>query len=181
MNIRLRDILRSAKIASMQPFHRSLLPVALMLAVFNVTAADVPELPKSVDLRPEFQRFELAPRRQLSRPTCSVFTIAGALEFAVAKRQGNSPRLSVEFLNWSGNQLHRAKEDGGFFSDLWKGFEAHGICTEQDLPYQGKFDAGAASERHGDRRCKNQAGIRAAAQLDQRVEREHGLNRRALG
>ncbi|MDH7503015.1 MAG: hypothetical protein QHJ82_09955 [Verrucomicrobiota bacterium] len=46
------------------------------------------ELPKSVDLRPELDRFSLAPRQQGSRPTCSVFTVVGAIEFAVAKRQG---------------------------------------------------------------------------------------------
>jgi len=68
--------------------------------------------------------------------------VAGALEFAIIKRQGHSARLSVEFLNWASNKACGDKEDGGFFSDLWKGFAAYGICTETDMPYQATFDAG---------------------------------------
>jgi hypothetical protein len=97
-------------------------------------------LPASVDLRAEFARWDLAPRRQGSRPTCSAFTVAGALEFAAARRQGHGTRFSVEFLNWAANQTCGDKEDGGFFSDLWKGYTNYGICVEQDLPYQPKFD-----------------------------------------
>lgn len=82
----------------------------------------------------------LARRSQGSRPTCSVFTVVGALEFAFAKARGNGQRLSVEYLNWAGNQSAASKQDGGFFSDLWKGFETHGICAETTLPYAGAFD-----------------------------------------
>lgn len=34
----------------------------------------------------------------------------------------------------------REAEDGAFFSDLWKGFTARGICSEAELPYQKKLD-----------------------------------------
>ena len=95
---------------------------------------------KQVDLRPVFAKLGLEPRRQGARPTCSVFTVAGALEFAIGKQQGDTPRLSVEFLNWAANQACGDKEDGGFFSDLWKGFSIYGICTEEDMPYQSKFE-----------------------------------------
>ena len=95
----------------------------------------------SVDLRPAFDRFGLAPRRQGARPTCSVFTVAGALEFALARQQGHSPRLSVEFLNWAACRARGETNDGGFFSDLWKGFAAYGICSEAQMPYEAKFDA----------------------------------------
>ncbi len=105
-------------------------------------APDSAAVPAEVDLRPQFERFGLAERRQLSRPTCSAFTVTGPLEFAVASRQGHSPRLSVEFLNWAANQTGGDTADGGFFSDLWQGFAAHGICTEEDLPYQAQFEAG---------------------------------------
>lgn len=98
-------------------------------------------LPSVVDLRPEFEQWGLLPRSQGSRPTCSVFTIAGALEFAVARHQNRGERLSVEFLNWAANQTRRGNRDGGFFSDMWRGFEAHGICTEIQMPYQPTFDA----------------------------------------
>lgn len=97
-------------------------------------------LPASVDLRPAFDRYGLERSRQGSRPTCSVFTVAGAIEFAVARRQGHGTRLSVEFLNWAANKACGDAQDGGFFSDLWKGFEAYGICTARDLPYQPGFN-----------------------------------------
>ncbi|MBN2506881.1 MAG: hypothetical protein JXQ71_09325 [Verrucomicrobia bacterium] len=97
-------------------------------------------LPAAVDLRPAFDRHQLGPRRQGTRPTCSVFVVAGAIEFALAQGTGQGGRLSVEFLNWAANQVCGEREDGGFFSDLWKGFEAHGICGESHMPYQASFD-----------------------------------------
>ena len=41
------------------------------------------EPPKSVDLRPLFHKWALSPRRQGARGTCSVFTVVGALEYAL--------------------------------------------------------------------------------------------------
>jgi hypothetical protein len=98
--------------------------------------------PRAVDLRPEFQKWELRPRQQGDRPTCSAFTVAGALEFAVARRQRQGARLSVEFLNWAANQDGGEPKDGGFFSDLWRGFSRYGICREEELPYRSRFDPG---------------------------------------
>jgi hypothetical protein len=95
-----------------------------------------------VDLRPELERLGLGARRQQARPTCSAFTVVGAIEYAVARRQGHSPRLSVEFLNWASNKACGDTEDGGFFSDLWKGFAVYGICAESDWSYRERFDAG---------------------------------------
>ncbi len=94
-----------------------------------------PEPAPLVDLRPRFDKLGLAPRRQGGRPTCSVFTMTTALEYAVAGRQGHCPRLSVEFLNWASNKACGDTQDGGFFSDLWKGFAAYGICAEEEMPY----------------------------------------------
>src|SRR5262249_49228872 len=94
-----------------------------------------PSAAEAVDLRPTFERLGLVPRQQGARPTCSVFTIAGALEFAVAKRQGHTPRLSVEFLNWAADKVRGDTADGGFFSDLWNGFASYGICSDSDMPY----------------------------------------------
>jgi C1A family cysteine protease len=98
-------------------------------------------LPASVDLRPLFEKWKLDRRRQGARGTCSVFTVTGALEFAVANKQQNGVRLSVEFLNWAGHKAANRTADGGFFSELWKGFETYGICPEEDLPYQKRYDA----------------------------------------
>src|SRR5437773_2665075 len=49
-----------------------------------------PPLPAGVDLRPQLPQWDLAPRRQGPRGTCSVFTVVGALEYAAAsaRQQG---------------------------------------------------------------------------------------------
>ncbi|MBN2218584.1 MAG: C1 family peptidase [Pirellulales bacterium] len=95
----------------------------------------------SVDLRPFLEGKGLKTRVQGSRNTCSVFTLAGALEYALAKKNGKCDApLSVEFLNWASNQANGVLEDGSYFSDLWKGFENHGACPEADMPYRDEFD-----------------------------------------
>lgn len=119
-----------------------------LLTPWRAVAAPAPEigspqvLPGQVDLSSAFEKMTLPRRTQGARPTCSVFVVAGAIEFAVGKVQGQGTRLSVEYLNWAGNQVAGGKEDGGFFSDLWRGFEAHGICSEKLLPYAPSFDPG---------------------------------------
>ena len=99
-------------------------------------------LPPSADLRPEFEKFVLARRQQGGRGTCSAFVMAGALEYALAQKQQRGSRLSVEFLNWAANKVVGRTNDGGYFSDLWDGFAAHGVCAEEDLPYQKEFNPG---------------------------------------
>jgi hypothetical protein len=96
--------------------------------------------PKSVDLRPTLDKFELEPRVQGGRNTCSVFAVTAAVEFAYAKKHKQGLRLSVEFLNWAANQPDHSDDDGGNFDQIWKGFEAHGICPEVDMPYRDKYD-----------------------------------------
>jgi len=113
--------------------------MALILA-FTASGAPPTGMPSSTDLRPQLKRYGLTRSLQRARPTCSVFTVVGALEFAIAKRQGHTPRLSVEFLNRAANQTCGDRADGGFFSDLWKGFQAYGICAAADDPYAAKFD-----------------------------------------
>ncbi|HOX56240.1 MAG TPA: hypothetical protein PLC99_05060 [Verrucomicrobiota bacterium] len=73
-----------------------------------------------------------------------MFAITGALEFAAARRQRCGERFSVEFLNWAANRIVGEDRDGGFFSDLWRGFAAYGICLEKDLPYRAHFDPALA-------------------------------------
>jgi len=106
--------------------------------------ADAAALPGAVDLRPAFARWGLAQRLQGGRGTCSVFTMAGALEYALARRQQQATVLSVEFLNWASNQAATNRDDGSFFSDLWSGFERFGACPESDWPYQPRFDPALA-------------------------------------
>lgn len=107
----------------------------------SLTGPTRSDLPDAVDLRPRFQQWGLDPRRQGPRGTCSVFTVAGALEFAVASRLGRGTRLSVEFLNWAGHQAADRRADGGFFSELWDGYAAYGISPEEALPYRESYDA----------------------------------------
>lgn len=67
-----------------------------------------------------------------------MFTVVAALEFALG-REPKAERLSVEFLNWAANQAGGSANDGGFFSEMWEGFEAYGICTEDEMPYRAGF------------------------------------------
>jgi hypothetical protein len=103
-----------------------------------------PALPASVDLRPAFDKWELARRTQGKRGTCSVFTVVGALEFAAAKQRGRGERFSVEFLNWGANRIAGEDTDGGFFSDLWRAFAVYGICSETNMPYRADFEPALA-------------------------------------
>lgn len=98
------------------------------------------DLPFSVDLRPKFAGFGLTPRVQGGRGTCSVFAVTQALEFAAARKKGAGERLSEEFLNWASNQALGQAADGGFFSDLWKGYEKFGVCTDAAMPYRERFE-----------------------------------------
>lgn len=95
---------------------------------------------RQADLRPAFKKWGLGPRFQGDRNTCSVFVLTGALEYARASREDRATTLSVEFLNWAANQAAGERDDGAFFSDLWKGFSAYGICPEPQMPYQAEFD-----------------------------------------
>lgn len=95
---------------------------------------------RRADLRPLFAKWGLPLKSQGKRPTCSVFAMTAALEFAVAQHQQAGLILSEEYLNWASNDAIGENEDGGFFSDLWKGFQKHGICEARLAPYAESFD-----------------------------------------
>jgi hypothetical protein len=118
--------------------------VLLALLVFQAIRAGAAEpggATNAVDLRPKFSGWDLPIRAQGSRGTCSVFAMAGAIEYALASERGTGTVVSVEYLNWAANRTRRSQRDGGFFSELWKGFQAHGICAETNLPYGTNFNA----------------------------------------
>ncbi len=121
-------------------FHILVFPFVLQ----SIPASQPQELPKSVDLSPVFASFRLSPRAQGSRPTCSVFVITQALEFAAAQSTGKGRRLSVDYLNRASNDVLGKPRDGGNFSGLWKGFEKHGIAEEATMPYAERFDPARA-------------------------------------
>ncbi|MEJ5252911.1 MAG: C1 family peptidase [Chthonomonadetes bacterium] len=94
----------------------------------------------SVDLRSRFKRWGLEPRAQGARGTCSVFAMVGAIEYAVARRLRKGIRLSAEYLNWAGHRATGRTADGGFFSEIWQGFETYGICPEELMPYSADYN-----------------------------------------
>ncbi len=136
----------SARTGYMRVGTRNLLGAALLIAGCAAWAGADPAVPSpdvpngAVDLRAIFRNWGLNVRAQGARGTCSVFAVTEALEYAVATQRRTGVQLSVEYLNWASNMATGAVEDGGYFADLWKGFEAHGICPEADMPYQGEFD-----------------------------------------
>lgn len=111
--------------------------------------------PKDVDLRPHLDKWGLTPRVQGGRGTCSVFAVVGAMEYVLADKQGRGTRLSVEFLNWASNEATKTAEDGGFFSDLWKGYAAYGICPDEEMPYRATFDPAAKPSDKAMKRAKD--------------------------
>ncbi|MFT3685262.1 MAG: C1 family peptidase [Phycisphaerales bacterium] len=108
----------------------------------SATRAGVePVLPTCIDLRPTFAEWNLPPRPQGHRGTCSIFTTCEAIEFAHAKSTGKPIRLSPEFVNWAASQAAGGPSDGNFFFNAVAGFEKHGVCTEERMPYRKSFDA----------------------------------------
>jgi len=103
-------------------------------------------LPAEIDLTPRFAALNLPRRSQGKRPTCSVFTLAHALDYALAVASGTGVPISVEYLNWSARQGGDGTDDGGFFSEIWSGYEAFGWCPETTFPYLAEFDSKRAPD-----------------------------------
>lgn len=99
-------------------------------------------LPGQMDLRPNFEKWQLPVKLQGKRPTCSVFAAVGCLDYALARKLGHAQPLSEEFANWAASQLiGRPKQDGHFFFEVVDAFEKYGCCLAEELPYSAKFDA----------------------------------------
>lgn len=123
--------------------------MSLLVSLLLFAAAPAQEtLPAEVDLRPQFAELELPPRSQGRRNTCSVFVTVGAFEFALSKGRGESVPLSVEYLNWACNRhIGNTTEDRGqFFHHLLAGFEEHGLCRDELMPYEARFAGTEPSE-----------------------------------
>lgn len=113
--------------------------------IATLTAAMLALAPgDSVDLRPNYERWGLLPKRQGSRGTCSVFTTTAAYEYALSRPQDRAVPLSEEFLNWAANDATGRIDDGSFFHDIIRGFDKHGACREELMPYRKSFDAALA-------------------------------------
>lgn len=96
-----------------------------------------------MDLRTAISSFQLPVRAQGPRGTCSVHALAFCQEFITCQKQGKTGlNYSVEYLNWAGNAvLGTPYHDGGFYSDLDKGYQAFGAVVEASAPYQASFNA----------------------------------------
>lgn len=95
---------------------------------------------RQVDLRPEFNHYNLTIKRQGARDTCHVFTVVAALEYAAALKYDRGVGLSEEYLNWASNQVTQEWRDGASFAELAQGLKRWGICEEQYMPYLPVYD-----------------------------------------
>ena len=74
-----------------------------------------------------------------TRAPCLRF--AGPSNTPLPAKQNTAVPLSVEFLNWAGNQTGKESLDGACFSELWKAVTAYGICPETEMPYQEYYES----------------------------------------
>jgi hypothetical protein len=105
------------------------------------SSASTTKQPNTVDLRPNFTQWKIEPKSQGKRNTCSVCVTTSAFEYALSRRKGQGVPLSVEYLNWACNQVigNTTEDRGQFFHDLLKGYEQHGICLDNRMPYEPEF------------------------------------------
>jgi hypothetical protein len=89
-----------------------------------------------VDLRPQIDRLGLNVRDQGDRGTCSVFATTFLIEYATGQ---NGLDLSEEYLNWAKNQANHTDTDGGYFTDIIRGYQQFGMVPQPDMPNLPKF------------------------------------------
>ena len=94
-----------------------------------------------VDLRPSIEGMGIAIRDQGDRGTCSVFAMTFLLDYAYGKHFGyRTPDFSEEYLNDVKNLATGDDWDGGFFTDIDKGYQKYGIVTAALDPYRATFN-----------------------------------------
>jgi hypothetical protein len=117
-----------------------------ILSVFIAAIAATPalaqkqsELPRAINLAPEFEKLDLHVRTQGNRDDCSLFAITGAVNFELARENPKAPRpLSEEFLIWASDDATGTKGDQAMFYKAVTGLNVHGICSNNLMPYQAK-------------------------------------------
>ncbi len=102
---------------------------------------DESSLPEAVDLRPQFDEFDLEVEAQGARNTCSLFAISAAAEFEY-RRSGHDPggRFSQEYLVWAADEATGARGDQAMFYEALAGLNEFGMCTAESAPYGGVAD-----------------------------------------
>ncbi len=115
-----------------------------VLPLFGTT----PRPQQRVDMRPEFQQYDLYAKDQGRRPSCSVFSVVSALEFQLARNRQQPERLSEEYLIWATRKslgMEQAvlddpsdltgDDDLGFtIMEVVQALRAYGIVTADDMP-----------------------------------------------
>ena len=90
-------------------------------------------------LRPLFEKHGITLKNQANRPTCSIFTIVGLIEFERANVLGEKIPLSVDYLNWAANKVEGVDADGSFFHFAIDGMARYGICADDYMPYAVRY------------------------------------------
>lgn len=117
-----------------------LLFISIALLFSPLASADDAPLPAEVDLRPEFEIFDLPACSQGSRNTCSLFAITALAEFEAARSTGEAAAFSQEFLTWSANDATGRAGDQAMFYEALAGLNEFGICAEELMPYERRED-----------------------------------------
>ena len=90
-------------------------------------------------LRPLLEKHGITVKDQGDRPTCSIFTMVGLIEFERANVLGEKTPLSVDYLNWAANKIEGVDMDGSFFHFAIDGMSRYGICSDDYMPYAVRF------------------------------------------
>lgn len=106
------------------------------ITVFHPIVINLQNQP-DVDLRPIINNRGISIRNQGGRGTCSVHALTFLLEYMYNHCLGiNQPDLSEEYLNYVSDKVINQVGDGGFYSDLDKGYQQWGIVPEALATYQ---------------------------------------------
>ena len=116
--------------------------IAALRAVHVIVCALLiggPAYSQGKTLRPLFEQYRITMKDQGSRPTCSIFTLVGLIEFERAHVLGDTISLSVEYLNWAADMMDGVRRDGSFFHFAIDGMSRYGICSDDYMPYATRF------------------------------------------
>ncbi len=115
--------------------------VCLFFACF-VAEASAGELPSRVDLRPQYEAWNMSIENQGARSTCSLHVIANLVEYELARIEGQRQApLSEEYLLWATTEAcGLQRRDGAMFFHILFGLNSLGVCSEGNMPNAVKFD-----------------------------------------
>jgi len=91
---------------------------------------------EEVDLRPGYRELGLYSKNQGRRPSCSIFAVVSALEYARGRQAGERQPLSEEFLIWATRDLYPGIDiDSGFnFEEVMSALQVYGVPPLELMP-----------------------------------------------